>query len=147
MPNSFLQDGPIAQMNWGRMKYAPGHPKLADFEAALERVYGLAEQHPGFIWRISDNEIAEQLLQNGFDERTSATVSVWRSYEELHDYSFNTEHGSYLDRKDAWFEPLDGQRLVIWNVSEGDRPDFNEALRRLNRLNAVGPSAEAFGWL
>ena len=45
----------IARMNWGRMKFAPDDSNLSEFMGALGRVFALAEAHPGFIWRLSDD--------------------------------------------------------------------------------------------
>ena len=120
---------------------------LAEFEGALDRIYGLAERHPGFIWRIPDEDIATQLAQHGFDHKTSATVSVWRSYEDLRNYTYQSEHGTFLKRASEWFEAVSGPQLVIWNVEENEKPDFSEAMKRLEFLRSNGPSPEAFGWL
>ncbi len=35
----------IAQMNWGRMKFAPDDPRLSEFMSSLGKVYALAEAH------------------------------------------------------------------------------------------------------
>ena len=136
----------IAQMNWGRMRYAPDDPRLAEFMGALDAVYGLAEAHPGFIWRMPDDAVALQLPALGFDDRVSATVSVWRSVGDLRDYTFNSRHGGFLDRKAEWFEAVEGPQLVIWDVDVDARPDFAEAFARLDHLRRHGDGAHARGW-
>ena len=50
----------VAQMNWGRMRYPITDHRMSEFAAALDKVYLAAENHPGFIWRIA-NEDAEAL--------------------------------------------------------------------------------------
>jgi len=146
MERSARASGPIAQMNWGRMKFDLGNPRLREFENSLEEVYTLAEQSTGFVWRISDEEIAAELKECGFDGRTSATVSVWKSYGDLHRYTFESLHGKYLDRRREWFEQVEGPRLVIWNVTADARPSFAEALMRLEHLKTHGASSFAFCW-
>ena len=136
----------IAQMNWGRMKFAPDDPRLSEFMDALAYVYGLADAHPGFLWRIPDEAAATDLAELGYDDRTSATVSVWRSVDDLRDYTFNSLHGEFLDRKGEWFEKVDGPQLVIWNVEADARPDFREAFDRLDHLRTYGDSDHAYGW-
>lgn len=74
----------IAQMNWGRMKYPLDDPGLKEFLDSLADVYRIAEEHPGFLWRIPDDVIASELNASGFDKRMSATVSVWKSLTDLH---------------------------------------------------------------
>ena len=146
MQQRLINGGPIAQMNWGRMRYEPGDPRLATFEDSLDEVYKLAEQSLGFIWRIPDDHITAALLTCGFDQRTSATVSVWQTYADLRRYTFQSLHGQFLDRRNTWFEQVEGPQLVIWNVPPDARPSFQEALQRLEHLKTNGPSSHAFGW-
>ena len=136
----------IAQMNWGRMRFAQDDPRLAEFMGALDAVYALAEAHPGFLWRIPDADVAPQLLALGFDDRISATVSVWRNVDDLRDYTFNGQHGMFLDRKAEWFDPVEGPQLVIWDVEDTARPGFAEAFARLDHLRNHGDSSFARGW-
>ena len=136
----------IAQMNWGRMKFAPDDPRLSEFMGALDRVYAQAEAHPGFIWRVPDDDAAQELAALGHDERLSATVSVWRSVGALRDYTFNSEHGAFLQRAAEWFETVDKPQLVIWDVDELTRPRFREAFERLEHLRQHGDTEFAYGW-
>lgn len=139
--------GPIAQMNWGRMRYALDHPDMIEFKSALGRIYTQAEKHAGFIWRIPEDLLAAQLEAHGFDQKTSATVSVWKNYAALKEYTFLAEHGDFLKRSNEWFEKVSAPQLVMWNTLPNDRPDFNEAFRRLGCLKAKGDTQEAFGRL
>lgn len=147
MSRSYYLGGPIAQMNWGRLLRDPGHPDLQPFEAATAEIYRQAEAFDGFVWRIPDEEISRQIPASGFDARMSATVSVWRNYQALRDYTFDSDHGRYLARSREWFETVEGPQLVIWNADMADRPSFTEALDRLKHLRESGPSQYAFGWI
>lgn len=75
----------IAQMNWGRLKCPANDPLLKESMDGLGDVYRLAEAHPGFLWRIADDAIAAETKACGFDNRMSATVSLGRSLDDLHD--------------------------------------------------------------
>ncbi len=136
----------IAHMNWGRLLYPLDHPEMADFENALDGVFALAERHPGFVWRMSDEATASELGQLGYDERMSATVSVWKSIEALRDFAFRSRHGAYVNARDRWFEPAKPPQLVLWQVAAETRPTFEEAFQRLEILKREGPSSEAHGW-
>jgi hypothetical protein len=136
----------IAQMNWGRMKYPADDPRLTEFLNSLQEVYRLAEIHRGFLWRIPDETIASKLKASGFDNRISATVSLWRSLDDLQDYTFQSLHGVYLKRTSEWFEPVEGPQLVVWDVDENARPSFFEAWERLQNLKQNGPSERGYGW-
>lgn len=73
----------MAQMNWGRMKHFLKDKRMLEFSNSLNKVYDLAEKHYGFIWCISYKEIKSQLINLGFDEFISATVSVWDNLDLL----------------------------------------------------------------
>ena len=136
----------IAQMSIGRMRFAPDDPRLAEFLDALDQVYRLAADRPGFIWRLPDIEAATQLADLGHDNRTSATVSVWRSVAELYDFTTSGTHGEFFDRRAEWFEKLDGPQLVLWRVDAPARPGFGEGFARLDHLRRHGPTDHANGW-
>ena len=146
MDIDFYLGGAVAQMNWGKMLFEPGHPKLHEFESALSEIYLDAERHPGFVWRIPDDQIAKELAEQGFENKISATVSVWNSYDDFYDYTFNSAHGIYLRRAQEWFEKIEGHQLVIWNATLADRPSFQEAWSALQHLKECGPSQDAFNW-
>ena len=88
----------IAQMNWGTLKYSLKDERMIEFSNSISTIYSLAEDHPGFIWRIPDEETKKQLLELGFDELISSTVAVWDNADSLKDYTFNSLHGIYLKR-------------------------------------------------
>ncbi len=136
----------IAQMNWGRLKHPIQHKKMREFKDSLDNIYSLAENHRGFLWRISDNQAELQLADLGFDKLISATVSVWESIELLKEYTYESLHGFYLKKSSEWFETLDEPRLVIWDVNINAQPTFSESFRRLNYLKIHGSSDYAYGW-
>jgi len=136
----------IAQMNWGRLKYPLEDKRMIEFDQSLNEVYSLAENHPGFIWRIPDNQVELQLTNLGFDKFISSTVSIWNSVDSLKDYTYNSLHGIYLKRSSEWFKEVEGPQLVIWNVKNDDRPTFKESFERLAHLKINGPTDFAYGW-
>lgn len=136
----------IAQMNWGLLLFPLSDPRMAEFTAALEPIYRLAEEHPGFIWRIGDDQAAEELRSLDFDEKMSATISVWHSVDDLRAYTYQSEHGTYLKRAAEWFAPVTDPQLILWDVEPTARPTFAEAFDRLESFKSTGPSAHAYGW-
>ena len=100
------------------------------FAESLNEVYILAENHSGFIWRISDKESESQLSDLGFDKLISSTVSVWTDIESLKEYTYNSLHGTYLKRSSEWFQKIDGPQLVIWNVESDDKPTYKESFEK-----------------
>ena len=136
----------IAQMNWGRLKYPVDHPLLSKFLGELEEVYGLAEQSPGFIWRLDEETLQEQLVVSGWDIRSSVTVSVWETEADLRRFTFDTVHGKYLDKRLEWYEVVEGPQLVMWTVDRNEKPDFLTALNRLEYLKNNDSTEYTFGW-
>ena len=136
----------IAQMNWGILKYSLKDVKMLEFYKSLSKVYTLAENHPGFIWRVPDNLVDKQLTNLGFDNLTSSTVSTWDNLESLMDYTYNSLHGEYLKRSSEWFKKVEGPQLVIWDVENDAKPTFKEAFERLNHLRINGSTNYAYGW-
>ena len=129
----------IAQMSWGRLKYPLEDKRMIEFDQSLNEVYSLAENHPGFIWRISDHQVELQLTNLGFDKFISSTVSIWNSVDSLKDYTYNSLHGIYLKKRSEWFKEVEGPQLVIWNIKNDDQPTFKESFDRLAHLKINGP--------
>ncbi|MEY8829248.1 DUF3291 domain-containing protein [Sedimentitalea sp. XS_ASV28] len=136
----------IAQMNWGRMLHPLDDPRMREFADRLDAVYRLAEAASGFIWRIDEAQLTADLSKLGYDPLTSATVSTWRTMEDLKRYTYETEHGEFLKRTGEWFEAVEGPQLVIWPVEPSEQPGFMEAQLRLDYLKRHGPSDYAHGW-
>ena len=136
----------IAQMNWGILKFPLTDKKMTEFNESLNKVYNLAENHPGFIWRIPDDKLESQLSDLGFDNMISATVSVWVNIASLKDYTYNSLHGLYLKRSSEWFKKINGLQLVIWDIENNVQPTLKESFDRLKYLEDNGPSDHAYGW-
>ncbi|MEM9198219.1 MAG: DUF3291 domain-containing protein [Pseudomonadota bacterium] len=142
----------IAHLNAGRLRADWDDPLVADFVAALGHVNAIATRSAGFVWRFSDADMETAQddpagLWRG-DPRVAATLSVWRSVEDLRHFVHDTLHGAFLRRRAEWFEPPDGPAYVIWPIQAGHIPGLAEAAERLAHLAAYGPSAWAFdfGW-
>ena len=133
----------LAQLNVARMTYAMESPELADFVDNLDRINALADEAPGFVWRLQleDGDTTDIDL---FGSDQLVNMSVWDSIESLHDYVYRTEHTEILSRKKEWFDRLDEAYLVLWWVPEGRLPTLFESKAKLELLRAAGPSAEAF---
>ena len=45
----------LAQLNIARAKWPLEDPQMAEFVDNLERINGLAEKSPGYVWRLQDD--------------------------------------------------------------------------------------------
>ncbi|MEM7749737.1 MAG: DUF3291 domain-containing protein, partial [Pseudomonadota bacterium] len=77
---------------------------------------------------------------------TASTLSVWRDVESLERFVWQTLHRRFFDRREEWFAPGQGIRLVLWHVQEDHRPTIEEAVQRFRHLQSHGDTDFAFGW-
>lgn len=136
----------IAQINIARALAPIDSPTMADFVARLDELNALAEEAPGFVWRLkAEGGMPSSYLQPYDDERIVVNMSVWESVEQLKDYVYKTAHAEVLRARKQWFEEhLANAYLAAWWVPAGHIPGIDEAKKRLAYLDEHGPSQFAF---
>ncbi len=134
----------LAQLNIGRTVAPIDDPRMADFVANLVRINGLGDASPGFVWRLQDESGAATAFHAFDDPRMIINLTVWESVETLREYAYRSVHVEFLRRRREWFVPLDGPSLVLWWVPASHIPTIQDALERLERLTADGPTPDAF---
>jgi hypothetical protein len=134
----------LAQANVAVMRAPLESPAMRDFVGALEPVNRLAEQSPGFVWRLVASHGEAASVRSDGGSAFVVNLSVWESYEALHAFVYLSPHGAYVRRRSRWFVPATGPSTVLWWVPAGQRPSVEDALRRLRHLRAHGPSPQAF---
>ncbi len=134
----------IAQVNIGRIKAAPEDPVMAGFMSRLDEINALADQSPGFVWRLQTSEGNATYLRPYDDDRILVNISVWESIEQLKQYVYKTAHSELLRQRQEWFEKFTGSYTALWWVSKGHIPTVDEAKKRLEHLDVHGPTQFAF---
>jgi hypothetical protein len=134
----------LAQLNIGIIKGPMDSPIMADFAANLERINALADQSPGFMWRLQTEEGDATSIRPFEDENLLVNMSVWRDVESLNKFVYRSAHVDIMRRRREWFELMREAFLVLWWVPAGHRPSIAEAVARLEVLRSKGPTAEAF---
>ena len=141
----------LAQLNIGVTLGAIDSPVMAEFMANIDRINALADQSPGFVWRLQTDEgNATDIKLDGptygidIGANTIVNMSVWEDVAALNHYTYKTAHVEILKRRKEWFERMKEQHMVLWWVARGHRPSVEEALERLDHLRTHGPSAHAF---
>jgi len=134
----------LAELNIANLIAPIDSPTLADFVAELDRINGIADQSPGFVWRLQSDEGNAVDLEHSFGDDYIINLSVWKSVEDLHDYIYRTAHAQIMSRRKQWFHRMEDAYTVLWWVPEGHKPTFVEAEAKLTLLKAQGPSPEAF---
>lgn len=140
----------LAEFNFGVLKHDWDDPRVADFVNGLDRVNALAARSPGFVWRLSDEEMDAAQTDSegalGGNPRMASTLSVWESVEALEHFVWNTVHRSFYARKAEWYDAVGNGNLVLWWVPDGHRPTAAEGMARWQHMMEHGNSDYAFGW-
>ncbi len=141
-----LQESPmyLAQLNIAKARAPMEDPLLKEFVDNLEPINQLAEQSPGFIWRLQDESGAATSFQAFEDPLIISNMSLWKSVQHLKDFIYKTHHLDFLVRKEDWFERLPEGNQVMWWVEDDHRPNLEEAKQRLMYLREHGESPYAF---
>lgn len=133
----------LAQLNVAQMTVPLDSPALEEFVNNLDRVNQLAEQSPGYIWRLQTEE-GDATELRPFGEDMLVNLSVWESIEALYNYVYKSPHVEIMRRRKEWFEKINDAYTVLWWIPKGHKPTIEEAKVKLKLLQDSGPSQEAF---
>ena len=137
-------DHHLAQLNVTRMRAPLDDPLMERFVAWLEPINALADESPGFIWRLQTDEGDATSIRAFEDERILVNMSVWESLEALRAFVFSSDHVRVMRERARWFEPSDVLTTVLWWIPAGHFPTVDEGKKRLELLRESGPSESAF---
>lgn len=134
----------LAQINVGRLRAPVDHPMIADFAASLDRINALADETPGFVWRlVGEGNNATDIQPRPDDPLFAVNMSTWTDLDALAGFVYRTAHRDIMRRRREWFEAMETY-MCLWWVPAGHRPTPAEGLARLEALERLGPTAEAF---
>ncbi|GAA1908932.1 DUF3291 domain-containing protein [Streptantibioticus ferralitis] len=74
----------------------------------------------------------------------AATLSLWTDLRSASDFIFTGLHRAALDRRDDWFEKSGRPGHVLWWVTEGTVPTWQDGVSRLEHLHDHDPAPYAF---
>lgn len=135
----------LAQLNIGRLRAPLDTPLLEGFVSALEPINALADEAPGFVWRLQTEEgDATALRPFEGEDMLLVNMSVWESLDTLSDFVYRSDHRPVMAQRRQWFERMSDAFQVLWWVPAGHIPSVEEAKERLMVLREKGPSPEAF---
>ena len=135
----------LAEFNIGRIKYPLDDPRMREFVDNVDRINKLADNLPGFVWRLQGESGHAMDMRVYDDPAILPNLTVWENVEALERFVFKTVHSRFFDRREQWFAQPD-PTLVMWRVPAGHRPTLEEGIARLDHLKAHGPSDFTFGW-
>jgi hypothetical protein len=115
-----MTENQIAQVVIGRIKAPLDNPLMAGFVALLDEINALADDSPGFVWRLQTcSEGNGTYLRPYDDDRILFNMSVWKTVEDLNAMlteslmwnCFGSEtNGSNRSRPHIW--PFGGCRQI-----------------------------------
>ena len=134
----------IAQINIGRILAPLDTPVMADFMNNLDRINALADETPGFVWRLVGEGNNATSIRPYEDDRMLINMSVWENISVLREFVYRTAHAEFLGRRAEWFEKLGAPIMVLWWIPAGQIPTPQEGAAKLDYLEANGPTPLAF---
>lgn len=118
--------------------------ELEGFVERLAPINALADDSPGFVWRLQTEEGDATAIRAFDDDRLIVNMSVWTSLETLSDFVYRSAHVEVMRRRREWFHSMAEPFMTLWWIPAGTIPTLEEAEERLHHLRAHGPSPRAF---
>ena len=134
----------LAELNIGRMVAPLDSEVMAEFVNSLDEINALAEQSPGFVWRLVDENNNATSLRPFEDDWLIVNMSVWQSVETLKAFAYNTRHSEYLRKRRQWFEAHSEAYFLMWWIPAGHIPTLEDAKERLQYIQRHGDTPHAF---
>ena len=113
----------LAVFNIGRLRAPMDDPLIDDFRNNLDRINALAEESPGFVWRLQDESGNATNITPYPDPMVITNMAVWESIDELADFTYRSGHLEQLRRRRDFFEPMTRRVPRALVDPRGPRPD------------------------
>jgi hypothetical protein len=134
----------LAQVNIARMLAPLTDPLMSGFVTELDAINALADNSPGFLWRLQTSEGNATDLRPYEDDLILVNLSLWTSLADLSAFVYKSRHRQVLQQRRQWFQHFDGPYLALWWVLTGHIPSVEEAKERLAYLSLHGETSHAF---
>ncbi len=138
----------IAQVNIAQMKAPLEDPIMKEFVDFLAPINQLADDSPGFVWRLKDEtgESAVSISSPFDNDMLIINMSVWKDVNSLKNFIYHTAHSYFVRSGRKWFDKLSQPNMALWWVTDGHEPTLEEAKEKLELLESIGPSADSFNF-
>src|SRR5882757_4802026 len=134
----------LAQINIARLLHPIDDPRIASFVRELDSINALAEQSPGFVWRLKSPEGNATDIAYNDDPFVIPNMSVWASIDALKDYVYRSRHLDIFKQRASWFEKMDKPHYCLWWVPAGHTPTVAEGRARLEHYQQHGSTPHSF---
>ena len=141
-----MTDRHLAQFNYAKARFPVEDPRMAEFMRGVDMVNRIADQSPGFVWKLITEPGGTMPEPLYGDPLNLVNMSVWESVADLDFFVRATLHKRFLQGRAAWFEELDQATQVMWWIAPGHVPSVAEGIERLEQLRREGAGPEVFDW-
>ncbi|MEB8433587.1 DUF3291 domain-containing protein [Cocleimonas sp. KMM 6892] len=134
----------IAQINIAQAKADKDSEIMSGFISRLDEIHTLADNAPGFIWRLETEDGDDGSVSVFNDPLLLINMSVWRDIDSLRAFVYKSIHIELLQDRDAWFDKMGEMHQTLWWVPAGHIPTIQEGKDKLDQIREFGPTAKAF---
>ncbi len=135
----------LAQINIAQAKADLESEVMSGFVNRLDEINQLAEQSPGFVWRLTSEE-DEISISDAIDSNKIINLSLWDDINSLENYVYKTAHVELLRDRKSWFNNIINVQFALWWVPAGHIPSIDEGYAKLDLIEKQGSSADAFSF-
>lgn len=137
----------LAQANYGQWKQNITQELLQEFFDRAAPIMQSAVESGGFVWSNSGGFYQDPSTVAAFDNQLIIfNMTVWQTFEDLKRFVFNQIHTAVMSDRDKWFDKMPNQVSVMWWIKAGEHPTTEQALEKIELINKIGPSPQAFNF-
>ena len=134
----------IAQINIAQAKADKDSEVMSGFIARLDEIHTLADNAPGFVWRLETEDGEDGSVSVFNDPLLLINMSVWQDIDSLRAFVYKSIHIELLQNRDAWFDKMGEMHQTLWWVPAGHIPSIQEGKDKLDLIRELGPTTDAF---
>ena len=134
----------LAQINIARARDTIDSATMKGFVERIDEINALADEFPGFVWRLQTEEGDATSLQPFDDPGIIVNMSVWEDLESLKRFVYRSTHVDLVRDREAWFSKMMEAYQALWWVPAGHLPTLQEGKEKLEYIQERGPGEEAF---
>lgn len=134
----------IAQINIAKARDTLDSEVMRGFVERLDEINALADNSPGFVWRLQTEDGDATGIQAFEDPNIIVNMSVWEDISDLQNFVYKSNHIELIRDRSAWFDKISEVHQALWWLEKGHIPNVEEGKQRLQHLQQHGPSETAF---
>jgi hypothetical protein len=134
-----------------------GESIVQGFVDRIGDVYAAAEGSAGFFERSVRNlqtsehswgpVIVPKCAPNELPlTQFAMTLSLWQDLESVAAFAYRGLHREALSKREEWFRSGPWPPYVAWWVEDGHKPNWKEAIDRIDHLHDHGATSHAFSF-